>query len=892
MKRASVTLITSISLLLLPAPMLFLGGCIPKASTQQQLRSQLSPQQLQEKAEKITVRVMAGDTSGSGILVTRAGTTYTVVTNDHVIASQENIRIATADGKIHSVQLISIDNEQEDDVAVLQFEAEEDYQLADLTTVEDSSEKKLEILAAGFPDGSEKISFSNGKVEELLEKPIAGGYLIGYTSEIQPGMSGGPVLNTYGEVIGINGISAYPLVPNYRYSDGSEPTKAQQTQMESLNWGIPVATLVAFVPGYGSSALLEVLTPENLTGVAAEVQQIGREITVRIENERDNGSGVIIAKRGKTYYVLTADHVVRNEGKYQVFTPDGQGYEVDYSTVKRLPGVDLAVLQFKSKENYRVAELGDYYLANEQFMFVSGWAGAKYTQLGKPKQLFSSGQVFSQEEGTAVQTESFYTLGAGYELTYTNLTFGGMSGGAVLDTQGRLIGIHAAAEAEQSPYSGEFIPLGYSLGVPVGMFLSLLDRADVKTKWLKVDESPPSQLTAAEKTSIEAALLTPKTPGKNATAEDWLIYGNRLWRKFDYDEAIAAYDQAIKLDEDFYLAWYAKGVALSIFGKEDYPAAVAAFDKVTKIQPDVAKAWRHRGQALNESEKYQEALSSFDRAIALNPKDFYLHIERGLALNELERYEEAIAAYNEAIKLNPEHPWAYNNRGLAKKEQGNLEGAIADYNQALQINPNSTSAYVNRGGAKYEQGDLEGAIADFNRAIKIDPNIALSYYNRGTVKVDQGDLEGAIADYNQALKINPQYADAYNNRGNVKADQGDLDGAIADYNQALKINPKDAQAYYNRGNAKYNQGDFDGAIADYNQALKINPKYALAYYNRGNAKEEQGNLDGAIADYNQALKINPKYADAYTNRGLVKADQGDLDGAIADYNQALQINPK
>lgn len=869
--------------------MLFLGGCIPKASTQQQLRSQLSPQQLQEKAEKITVRVMAGDISGSGILVTKAGTTYTVVTNDHVIASQENIRLATADGKIHSAQLLTIDNEQEDDVAVLQFEAEEDYQLADFTTVEDSSEKKLEILAAGFPDGSEKISFSNGKVEKLLEKPIAGGYLIGYTSEIQPGMSGGPVLNSYGEVIGINGISAYPLVPNYRYSDGSEPSQAEEAEMERLNWGIPVATVVAFVPGYGSSALLDVLTPENLTGVAAEVQQIGREITVRIENEQDNGSGVIIAKRGKTYYVLTADHVVRNEGKYQVFTPDGQGYEVDYSTVKRLPGVDLAVLQFKSQENYQVAELGDYYLEDKQLMFVCGWAGAKYTYLGKPKQVLSRGEVFTKELSAALQTESYHTLRAGYDLTYTNLTFDGMSGGAVLDTQGRVIGIHAFAEGEESPDSGEFIPLGYSLGVPVGTFLSLVAKVDIKTEWLNIDESLPSELRPVEIVLMESleTFLIRKVAGNHVTAEDWLIYGDFLWRIFRYDQAIAAYDQAIKLDENFYLAWYAKGIAFSFKG--DYPAAIVAFDRVTQIQPDFDKAWRQRGHALFHSEKYQEAIASFDRSIALNPKDFYLYVERGFALDELGRYEEAIAAYNEAIKLNPEHPWIYNNRGLAKKEQGNLEAAIADYNQALRINPNDAAVYLNRGGAKYEQGDIAGAIADYNQALQINPNDATAYYNRGLAKSDQGDINGAIADYNHALRINSKYAEAYNNRGIVKADQGDVKGAIADYNRAIKINPNYAQVYFNRGNTKYSQGDVKGAIADYNRAIEINPNLALAYNNRGTVKKDQGDLKGAIVDYNQALQINPNYAEAYGNRGNAKRNQGDIKGAIKDFQKAEQI---
>jgi S1-C subfamily serine protease len=59
------------------------------------------------------------------------------------------------------------------------------------------------------------------------------------------------------------------------------------------------------------------------TGIVAQVDEIARQITVRINSSKNgNGSGVIFAKQGNTYSVLTASHVVSNPDKYKIVTPD------------------------------------------------------------------------------------------------------------------------------------------------------------------------------------------------------------------------------------------------------------------------------------------------------------------------------------------------------------------------------------------------------------------------------------------------------------------------------------------------------------------------------------------------------------------------------------------
>ncbi|MFM6500229.1 MAG: hypothetical protein ACKPHF_25680, partial [Dolichospermum sp.] len=95
-------------------------------------------------------------------------------------------------------------------------------------------------------------------------------------------------------------------------------------------------------------------------------------------------------------------------------------------------------------------------------------------------------------------------LSDGYDLLYSNITKDGMSGGAVLDTQGRLIGIHGTVEGEIS-LDGE-IHLGRSSGIPIRTFLNLVEQAGIDSD-LKVETTAPATLKKSEEDVISEYLL-------------------------------------------------------------------------------------------------------------------------------------------------------------------------------------------------------------------------------------------------------------------------------------------------------------------------------------------------------------------------------------------------
>ena len=103
---------------------------------------------------------------------------------------------------------------------------------------------------------------------------------------------------------------------------------------------------------------------------SVEVKDISTAITVLIDGENP-GSGVIVNYQDETYHVLTTKHVVENSDEYEIITSDGERYPVNYSSIKKLPGVDLAVVPFTSSRNYLTAELGDFILKSEDYLIYS-----------------------------------------------------------------------------------------------------------------------------------------------------------------------------------------------------------------------------------------------------------------------------------------------------------------------------------------------------------------------------------------------------------------------------------------------------------------------------------------------------------------------------------------
>ncbi|NEQ70266.1 MAG: tetratricopeptide repeat protein [Symploca sp. SIO2D2] len=227
--------------------------------------------------------------------------------------------------------------------------------------------------------------------------------------------------------------------------------------------------------------------------------------------------------------------------------------------------------------------------------------------------------------------------------------------------------------------------------------------------------------------------------------------------------------------------------------------ALASYDQAIKLQPDYYQAWGNRGNVLSNLGQYQEALVSFDQAIKLQPDGYIAWYSRGFVLSDLGQHQEALASYDQAIKLQPDYYQAWGNRGFVLSDLGKYQEALASYDQAIKLQPDDNIAWGDRGNVLRDLGKYQEALASYDQAIKLQPDDNIAWFRRGFVLSDLGQYQEALASYDQTLKLQPDYYQAWGNRGFVLSDLGQYQEALASYDQAIKLQPDDNIAWVNRG---------------------------------------------------------------------------------------------
>ena len=187
------------------------------------------------------------------------------------------------------------------------------------------------------------------------------------------------------------------------------------------------------------------------------------------------------------------------------------------------------------------------------------------------------------------------------------------------------------------------------LSIPPEFFMEAMGR--LRDRFLNVPlsavlhpASPAAQQAVKEqKAAAEAA---PAVQEQELTAQQWFERG---FASTDHDEEIRFYTEAIRLNPDYAVAFYNRGIAHS--DKGDLDGALQDYSEAIRLKPDYAVAFNNRGIARRDKGDLDGALQD----------------------------------YSEAIRLKPDYAEAFNNRGVARRDQGDIEGAAGDFKEAERL---------------------------------------------------------------------------------------------------------------------------------------------------------------------------------------------------------------
>lgn len=285
--------------------------------------------------------------------------------------------------------------------------------------------------------------------------------------------------------------------------------------------GAWAGTVLATVMGTLAFEAIVMSPPSVLAQDRQALAKMAEEMTVLIES-LSPGSGIILSQKNKsTYYVLTAYHVVKHaDWEYTIVTHDKKRFKVDYKTVKRQPGVDIAILEFTSSNTYRTAQIGDSDKSGTGAEVYIGGYPEPGAGLKERFFRFVSGGIVGRPENPFPE---------GYQLVYDNNTNAGMSGGPVLNARGQLVGVHGQAEVafneqDQAPtwqpanQSGTAASgrTNFNFGIPINTFLKMASQWGVAVN--RASESSATSGNRPSTPTLEPELpSTPNPTGRGRT---------------------------------------------------------------------------------------------------------------------------------------------------------------------------------------------------------------------------------------------------------------------------------------------------------------------------------------------------------------------------------------
>ena len=290
------------------------------------------------------------------------------------------------------------------------------------------------------------------------------------------------------------------------------------------------------------------------------------------------------------------------------------------------------------------------------------------------------------------------------------------------------------------------------------------------------------EIAAAVASSLKVTLLgsdersSTKAETRNAEAHNAYLLGHYYFQRRnleDYRKAVAYFDEAIRLDPAYGLAYAERSEAWTLIGdlsgqgKTAWPKAREDAEKAVAIAPALAEAHAALGWVRFFAQwKFAEGLSELKRAKELSPANPTANDLLARVIVYLGKLDEAEKQARQAVELDPLAYPAQNNLARVLFFEGKLDEADAIARKVAELQPTAASSHRFQVLVAVQRGNGETAL----REAQLEPDagyrrfeLALAQHVRGDRKAADAALADLIASGRDQLAY--QIAQVYAVRG-------------------------------------------------------------------------------------------------------------------------------
>lgn len=221
-------------------------------------------------------------------------------------------------------------------------------------------------------------------------------------------------------------------------------------------------------------------------------------------------------------------------------------------------------------------------------------------------------------------------------------------------------------------------------------------------------------------------------------------------------EAVEHLVQATRLSRNDPLLWSDLG---QLYGRRrQYADAVKAFDEALKINNQFLPALIGRADIYLAQGRLDLAGTGYSAALTLAPKSSALRVKLGIVALKQHQWGQAKARFEQALERNPKNADAWNNLAwMAMERKADLDEAVEWSQKAIALQP-THAGYRDTLGLVYRaRGELTRAAAHLNKAVELDPKDPLILYHLGLVYAEQERPEQAKTAFTRAVSLQEDF---------------------------------------------------------------------------------------------------------------------------------------
>ena len=152
-----------------------------------------------------------------------------------------------------------------------------------------------------------------------------------------------------------------------------------------------------------------------------------------------------------------------------------------------------------------------------------------------------------------------------------------------------------------------------------------------------------------------------------------LEQGKQFYRDDRDEDAVAAFQDALKSDPELAEAHFRLGLGYEALGKRDqaeaeYKKAVETYKKYLTEHDDDSEAHYDLGQTYAGLGQYSDAIRQYREATKLKDNDADIYYDLGVAHTKLAQYDAAAAAFSKSLEIDPDNYRAQD--GLDEAKEG------------------------------------------------------------------------------------------------------------------------------------------------------------------------------------------------------------------------------